>query len=607
MARLTARCIGYGAFAVLTLALAACTNDQTPIEQMGEPAAGAIRGELTYNVATYDNGTSETQYFLHPAGRPDDELRLLFDSEPDLASGTKLDAWVSRENDGYRVRRFEVLPVPTVAEVQQPLAMGMPFPARSFAFVLVHTGTPPAMPLTQAAAQEKLFGTTPGARQPSVRQYYVEASYGTQDISGQIVGPLDFAMTGCNTSALATALRPMIPGTFQHYLWYIEPRNAGCGWSGLASSGTPAKPRADTWYNSSSGCVVLVQEPGHNFGMAHSSAMKCMGGAAPFADVPMGNCVHSEYGDRFDPMGGGCFHMNAFQKAYEGWFSKCNLVTTPVDSTFTILPLETPCDGVQAVSVPFPKIRPFTRSGGGGSASTDSLSNYVIEMRSGIGIDKSITQPVVQIRAASDLRERTQRGLHTWFLDMKPATPALDGLSAGESFSDPTGSPTITVVSLDNTKAVVKVSFMGGGTGTPTCLDDTPFTGPGAGPESCVGPSVPMGQPSVNFPDAGAPIPPRSNPDGAAARDSAAPGTPTPPTGGPGSGSPDAGASGPAEGPGSPPLSSPGKADASTVNGPVTVSSGCGCRLGGQDRGAPAGAVFVAVGLVGLLARRRRR
>src|SRR4051812_37252782 len=155
MARLTARCIGFGAVAVLTLGLAACTDEQTPLEQMGEPAAGAIRGELTYNVATYDNGTSETQYFLHPAGRPDDELRLLFDSEPDLASGTKLDAWVSRENDAYRVRRFEVLPVPTIAEVQEPLAMGMPFPARSFAFVLVHTGTPPAMPLTQAAAQEK--------------------------------------------------------------------------------------------------------------------------------------------------------------------------------------------------------------------------------------------------------------------------------------------------------------------------------------------------------------------------------------------------------------------------------------------------------------------
>jgi MYXO-CTERM domain-containing protein len=603
MARPSAHCIGYGV-AVLVFGLVGCTGEPSALDDMGDPAAGAIRGELTYNVATYDNGTTDTQYFLHPADRPSDELRVLFDSEPDLASGTKLDVWLSPENDAFRVRRFQVLPAPVVATIHESLVNAPPYNPRSFAFVLVHAGTPPAQPLTAAAATEKLFGTTAGSKVPSVRQYYVEASYGRQDISGMVAGPLDFTMTGCNTSALATMLRPMIPGTYQHYLWYIEPRNAACGWSGLASSGTPDKPRADTWYNSSSGCVVLVQEPGHNFGMAHSSAMKCTG--TPFADVPMGSCVHSEYGDRFDPMGGGCFHMNAFQKAYEGWFSKCNLVTTPSNITVTLLPLETPCDGVQAISVPFPKIRPFTRSGGGGSASTDSLSNYVVEMRSGIGIDKGIAQPVVQIRAASDLRERNQRGLHTWFLDMNPATTALDGLSAGQSFSDPTGSPTITVVSLDNTKAVVKIEFMGGGTGMPTCLDDTPFSGTSPGPESCVGPAVPMGQPPVNFPDAGAPIPPKVD-AGGTARDGGAPGmNPSPPGGSPDArpASSDAGASASGEGI-SPP--GPGAPDAAGITGPVTVGSGCGCHLGGSDRGTTGGALFAALAMTALVARRRRR
>src|SRR6185436_10386862 len=122
-------------------------------------------------------------------------------------------------------------------------------------------------------------------------------------------------MTGCNTRDLATALKPMIPGAFDHYLWYLGSRNMGCGWSGLASGGTAARPSKDTWYNGSSGCGVLIQEPGHNFGMRHSSAMICPMGQT-FIDDPNMVCMHSEYGDNFDPMGhGGCKHMNSFQKS----------------------------------------------------------------------------------------------------------------------------------------------------------------------------------------------------------------------------------------------------------------------------------------------------
>ena len=59
------------------------------------------------------------------------------------------------------------------------------------------------------AELKRLFGTNMGDK--SVKQYYLEASYGTQDISGDVYGPLSYRMNGCDYRGLATALKPMIP------------------------------------------------------------------------------------------------------------------------------------------------------------------------------------------------------------------------------------------------------------------------------------------------------------------------------------------------------------------------------------------------------------
>jgi hypothetical protein len=594
----------------LVAAGAGCASDPSPLSGMGEAPAGALRGELDVNIATYDDGNTSTDYTLRTFdGR---EIALTFDSEPDVPGNAKLDVWGEQQGDKFRVRRFEVL---HPAAIEQALQVGMPYKARNVALVIVNNGNV-ATPFDPKAADIRLNGIMP-MNVPSVRQYYMEVSYGRQDIAGMVVGPLDFAMTGCNTGPMAQMLTPMIPGTYDHYLWYIQPRNMNCPWAGLASSGTPNRPSKNTWYNNSSGCVVLVQEPGHNFGMQHSSAMKCNG--VPIVDDNLNamGCTHQEYGDRFDPMGGGCRHMNAFQKAYQGWFDKCNLIDSPIEGTYTLLPLELPCDGVQAITVPFPHTRMFMRSGGGGSATNDALTNYVLEMRSSIGIDSGLAQPVpvVQIRAAGNLRDRAQRGLHTWILDMNPATPAFDGLTAGQSFTDPAGSPKITVVSIDNTKATVKIEYpmgpiAGAGT-TVTCLDDTTFTGPGPGPESCAPrpasaagapPAIPDGGPMPGTPpprrdagapggsDASAPSPDASTPTGA---------------GGEGPGGGGTGGAGGAPGGGGP--SGGGKAEAGASTGPVTVTSGCGCHLGGSEPQAGGSVIACMLGLAAVVLRRRRR
>jgi hypothetical protein len=317
-------------------------------------------------------------------------------------------------------------------------------------------------------------------------------------LGGDIIGPLKATMTGCNFSlAAAAAAIAQIPGTYDHYLWYFGQSVAGCGFLGVAVSGTPDRPTRDSWYNASTGCVVLVQEPGHNFGMMHAAAMRCGTGATakPFVDQPMGACTHSEYGDPYDPMGRACRHMNAYMKAFQGWFGGCNMVEVTSSGTFTVNPLELPCDGVQVLQIPMPKMRPFTRSGGGGPSGITTLTHYYVEFRSSHGFDRMIA-PTVQIRASGDVRMRTQRGFHTWVLDMNPATTTVDGLAPAAASPDPAGNIKITVESMDAQKASIKVEITGGAGGGPMCLDGTPFTGPGPGPESCAaGPAVPSGAP----------------------------------------------------------------------------------------------------------------
>ena len=478
--------------AALLVALG-CSGDPAEWALQAATPAQAVRGELVRYVAFYDEargpaGPAET-YALRPLGT-EEEVPIEFAAAPHLSAGALIDVWGERKAGTLVVDRFQVVENPRAVEsVQQPVIGGPPYRPRSFAFVLVDISNG-AVPvgLSPEEAAERLFGITAGMG-PSVRQYFVEASYGRQEVTGQVFGPVSFTMTGCNTSALTQTLTPLIDGNYDHYLWYFHPRNPSCGWTGLAQGGRPDRPSKNTWYNAASGCVVLVQEPGHNLGMNHSSAMKCP--STPFVDEPSTICSHQEYGDRYDPMGNGCGHMNAFQKAYQGWFDRCNLVEVTSSSTFTLLPLEVACNGVQALQVPMPRSRVFSHAGG-----LTELTHYYLELRAPLGIDEKLTpQPVVQVRVSNDTRSRTQRGVHTWLLDMKPGTGALDGLAEGESFTDPTGSPRIIVESVGAFSASVRVEI-DGGEGAAICMDGSELVGSGPGPESCApAPSAPDGTP----------------------------------------------------------------------------------------------------------------
>jgi hypothetical protein len=497
-ARTLAIAMGLAAGGSLGTGCAAPGDDVTTIAD-----DGSRRGDLAVYISDQPDGTSQTHYFLRDtAGH---ELRLLFDSQsesqPDLTPNMPLKVWGTVEGDALRVTSFDRVPVET-ATTQSALIAATPFAPRTFAFILVDIGSGFAnvrgpsgttVPVTPDYIMGRMQ-TDPD----SIRNYYMGDSYQTQDIATKVVGPLTYTPNACDTSAMAKALRPMVDaqgGPFNHYLWYYGTMNASCSWSGLASVGTPDQPSKDTWYNASTSCVVLVQEPGHNFGMQHSSSITC-GTTAPFADDP-NTCTSSEYGDRFDPMGGGCRHMNAWQKSYQGWFGGCNGVRVTNSGTFNLVPYEPSCNGVQFLQVKAPKTRTYMRpAGGGGNATTENLNFYYLELRTPVDFDgtlgnSSSLSARVLVHVADDLHTRTQRGVHPFILDMTPATTGSSGqndagLAVGQSFSDPAGGLTITNMAMSNSGATIQVTYTAG-SGDPTCMDGTPFTAPGPGIESCSG------------------------------------------------------------------------------------------------------------------------
>jgi hypothetical protein len=577
---------------------------------LGSIGQDRFSGQLESTIASFRDGSSLTTYFLRATdgGRS----RLLFAAgggpDSDLAPGDAVDVQGTRGADGGDIQVESMrssLSASDLAAARSALVGAPTKAAKRMAFVLVDMGG--TATLTQAQAVEKLFTDTT-APDTSIAEYYTEESYGIQTITGDVFGPFTYpALTTCadaDTTALANALRPMVTGTYDQYGWYFL-QDTVCTWGGLAQVGTPAKPAKDTWFNAESDCVVLVQEPGHNYGLTHSSSIKC--GTSTLTDDLSTGCTHDEYGDPFDTMGKGCYQMNMYQKAYEGWLGGCNSVKVTASDTFDIFPMETSCNGIQVLQVPMPKVRPFTRpAAGGGNGGVTNLAYYYVEYRQLLGnFEKTprsgnLYQGVL-IHAGEDYRTPSEAGRYPYILDMTPATTTFTDadLAVGQTFTDPAGGVSITLVAADATKATVQVQITGG-TGAPTCLDGTTVTAPG--PQSCGAATAGTGGASGGGTGGAAGGTGGARGTGGALGAGGAPGT-----GGRAGGGTDAGSSVMADA-GTRPLS--GTGGAATPSPPGNVVGGCACEMGGpgpRDRSTGVASGLLACALAAVISRRRRR
>ena len=371
-----------------------------------------------------------------------------------------------------------------VFDDREALVAGAAYPTRNLAFVLVDVGM--GVNITSQAAAGVLT-TNPN----SLKNLLLYESYGRQDITAQVVGPVSYPLSTCSdteTRNMATALRPQFPG-FDHYLYYLGSRLTACTWSSLASVGTPGRPARDSWYNANSTCLALGVGFQGNLGEAHSSSLRCPSGL-PFADDP-NQCTAGEYGDPFDSMGGGCRHMSAWHKVHQGWLSGCNGVRVNASGTFTLLPFERRCDGPQFLKIKAPKSRTFLRpASGGGPATTETFDSYYLELRTPLDFDGTLggsaLTPRVLVHVGGELRSRTDSGVHTFLLDLAPSTTTFNdaALAQGQTFTDPAGGLSITAQAVSSTQATIVVQSTG--SDAPQCLDNSSFTPPGPGPETCV-------------------------------------------------------------------------------------------------------------------------
>src|SRR5258708_37376512 len=131
----------------LTWQLCSC-SDASPRSVNGDPNdALAMRGELLAYVATYENATSEREFFL----RRDDgsQYRLLFDGAPAWAPSSRMAVWGAETNEGIHVAHYE-----TIDRNPPPFETFTVAPATpksiSFAFVLVDVGGGGSLTTAQA-------------------------------------------------------------------------------------------------------------------------------------------------------------------------------------------------------------------------------------------------------------------------------------------------------------------------------------------------------------------------------------------------------------------------------------------------------------------------
>lgn len=330
----------------------------------------------------------------------------------------------------------------------------------------------------------------------SLRQMYLEISYGMQDLAIDLHGPFTLPEQTClpieccgpkTDQPNGPAVQEIIAGlakTYDHYFWVYGriPQGANCGtWGDQGRPGQYAKYSSYSFH----GIVGYAQELGHNFGMTHEPIMTCPN-SATFLDDPS-QCTHSEYGSQLSFMGSGPMHTSSYHKVAQGWLSGCNGVTVGGSGTYTLLPTEIPCNGVQILQIQAPKTRSAAGEGDRqGQASM--LSHYYLELRTPRSFDSRYMTPQVFVSIGPDFNT-SRAAPYVYQLNRTPDNgnrPSLSdgGYTTGQSFMDPAGGLTFTFDAVTNDHATVTVTRTAAG-GADTCLDDMPFTAPGPGPDSC--------------------------------------------------------------------------------------------------------------------------
>ncbi|HEY4156877.1 MAG TPA: hypothetical protein VGM29_02225, partial [Polyangiaceae bacterium] len=479
--------------AALLLSVVACSGGEQsdPLAQassaLSTDSAGGIEGTLqAVSVLNATSGNS-MKYSLR-AEDGSGQMALRFDVDPGVPSGDQIRVWGALDagSNDFHVTRFER--VQDQSDIQ-PL-IGSPSKSVKVAWVQIDMGG--GINQTVAAANALIFDQNAGpifgtkAGNLSLVQYYAENSYGQVQMTGQVETPMTYtAGDACtNLDGVAKVVEPEVTAlgrTYDHYyLYWGSEQNCGPGWG---EEGTETRPGKSVWLNNDGTfCTATGQEIGHNFGLMHASTMAC--GANTISN-DTSTCTSNEYGNPMTVMGGGCRHLNTIEKWYSGYYGGCNAVKVRSSTTITLLPIEIPCTGVQAIQIPMSPAAPTRTTTTDQSNGNVTIAYYYLELRGGQGLDNGL-KPGVFVHAAPDIPAANKTGPRTFLLDMNVTNnttrQAWDPMAVGQTFTDPAGGVSFTLLSVSATSASVQINI-DNGTGANTCLDGSTLSGPG--PASC--------------------------------------------------------------------------------------------------------------------------
>jgi hypothetical protein len=401
-----------------------------------------VEGELEV-IAECEEHYGRIEYFVKQG---DTRVPLYFAGEPDrkFVSGKKISVEAVKLDDilvadADSIKSTEATSAATTTEAS---ALTGTTGEKRVLVILVNFQDKQTQPFTVEHARNITFNTT--------SNYFYENSYGQTWLTGDVYGwytiPVSSAVCDKNAMAVygkqAAANAGANLSAYDHIV-YGFPSNA-CTFAGSSTvGGYPSQ----SWVNHFYTVSTVGHELGHGLGLYHSRSLDCGN------EVVGQTCTTLEYGNVFDIMGGGATaHMNIYQKERLGWLNRAG--SPPIQSitasgTYWIDAYETAAPNVKGLKI---------------LKSVDPVSGektwYYLEHRTPTGFDSYLSSPNYNVVSGVTMHQGSElSGYENYLLDMTPATSSWydPALVVGQTFADASAGISVTVISADNSGAVVQV------------------------------------------------------------------------------------------------------------------------------------------------------